>query len=766
MNCNRLNSKLKVLALIGIGLAVLCAGPSALAASAEGSADAPLGSAESVLIFSIPTLAWADVTAEKTPHLDALLRQSVIADLSVRSVTRDTSATDGYTTLNSGTRAEGAPEGMLAYLSPEGTLAQQFYVQTGKLPATGEVFNLGLVPVLKINESLLYGAEVGALGTALSQAKVTRAVIANGDHSTAQGQMTYRREASLGLMDEHGIIDSGEVGRRLLEDDDRYPFGVRYNNEEVADSVGSFLKPKSVVLVEASDMVRAAQAQLLATTAQQEVIRSQAITHSDALLGLVLKKVDLSKTAVLVVAPNAVDDGSSLTVVGIRAPQVQPGLLSSGTTRRAGFVQTVDIAPSVAGFLGVAIPSSMEGTLMERKGSGGTYEQRTEMLVSESEAAIFRDSVVGPASTLFVLVQLLLWVLAILTFSRSSTGLRKGVEIATLGVLVYLPITYLAGIFPFEQWGSAAFWAFVILGSALVASGIYALTQRFLVDPLLATLGTILVLLSVDIVIGGPLQFNTVFGYTPTVAGRFNGMGNPAFSMFAASAIMASALIAYRVAGRRGTWLGIALLGWAVLLDGAPFWGADVGGALAMIPAAGVTAWMLLGLKVRARTAALWGLISVLVVIGLGALDLTRPPAERTHLGRLLADIGTNGYEALNTVVLRKLDANFSVLSSSVWTLMLPLVFAFIAYLFWKSPWRLQTIAERIPQERAAVAGLITAMVLGFALNDSGIAVPGIMLGVISASLIHLMLRVDDDLPRESVAVGADENALEPSSGA
>ena len=185
-----------------------------------------------------------------------------------------------------------------------------------------------------------------------------------------------------------------------------------------------------------------------------------------------------------------------------------------------------------------------------------------------------------------------------------------------------------------------------------------------------------------------------------------------------------------------------------------------------MIPAAGVTAWMLLGLKIRARTAALWGSISVLVVIGLGALDLTRPPAERTHLGRLLADIGTNGYEALNTVVLRKLDANFSVLSSSVWTLMLPLVFAFIAYLFWKSPWRLQTIAERIPQERAAVAGLITAMVLGFALNDSGIAVPGIMLGVISASLIHLMLRVDDDLPRESVAVGADENALEPSSGA
>jgi hypothetical protein len=761
MRSNAFKKALRVTALLGVGAAVVCLGPSA---SAANSVDAPLGRVDSVLIFSIPTLAWSEINAQATPELNKVLSQSVIADLSVRSVTRDTSATDGYTTLNAGTRAEGAPEGMLAYLSPEGTLAQQFAVQTGALPAPGEVFNLGLVPILQINDSLLYGSEVGALGTALSQAGVSRSVIANGDHDNGRGQTVYRREASIAVMDEQGIVDSGEVGQGLLESDDQFPFGVRYDNEVVASSVARFLKSNSVVLVEASDMVRAVDAQPLSTPLQQEAIRTQALSSSDELLGRIMRQVNGSKTAVIIVAPYAVDDGSSLTVVGVRAPEVESGLLSSGTTRRAGFVQTVDIAPSIASLLGVGIPSSMEGTLMERKGSGGTYEERVEMLVSENEAAQFRDAVVGPASTLFVLVQLLLWVFAIVTLSRSSTRLRRGVEIATLGVLAFLPITYLAGIFPFEQWGKFAFWAFVVLGSALMASGIYALTQRFLVDPLLATLGAIVTLLSVDIVIGGPLQFNTVFGYTPTVAGRFNGMGNPAFSMFAASAIMAAALIAYRVGGRRGTWLGIALLGWAVVLDGAPFWGADVGGALAMIPSAGVTAWMLLGLKVRARTAALWGSVSVLVVIALGALDLTRPPAERTHLGRLLADIGTNGLEALNTVVLRKIDANISVLASSVWTLMLPLVFAFIAYLFWKSPWRLRTIAERIPQERAAVAGLITAMVLGFALNDSGIAVPGIMLGVISASLIHLMLRVDDDLPRESSAASADEHPLEASS--
>jgi hypothetical protein len=142
--------------------------------------------------------------------------------------------------------------------------------------------------------------------------------------------------------------------------------------------------------------------------------------------------------------------------------------------------------------------------------------------------------------------------------------------------------------------------------------------------------------------------------------------------------------------------------------------------------------------------------------VGLGLVDLARPAAERTHLGRLLADIGANGFDALQTVVLRKLDANLSVLLRSVWTLMLPVVFASVALVFWRSPGRLRTIQDRIPEERAAVAGLITAMVLGFALNDSGIAVPGMMLGVVSASLIHLLFRVERPAELPGEGIGAD----------
>lgn len=790
----------------GVALAVVATLVAVVAGPASASGDAasddrPLGEAERVLVFTVPTLSWADLDRVEAPHLEGLLADSAVGDLSVRSVSRRTSAVDGYATLNAGTRAEGTEQASLAFVAgrtrgtdgdptevpaqafepepanedvdagpvpaptePDGPdptaiapeagenydgspAAEEFARRTGVLPAVGEVFNFGLVSMRDINSKLLFDAEVGALGDALADHGVDRAVIANGDHGEGDEDVNFRREASVGLMDGNGLVSHGRVGRTLLEADSAAPYGTRYDNAEVAEAFGEFWEPDSVVMVEASDMVRFEDAKPLMLRAQQDRQRDAAIERSDELFGMLLEQVDLSRDAVIVVAPYASEEGTDLTVVGVHSPAIAAGLLSSGTTRRPGFVQTVDLAPSILSLVGAEQPSSMEGTVMERAGSGGSPQDRTELLIASDLGAKFRDGLLGAASVVFVVAQLLLWGLAIWTLSRPGRRLRAIAELATLAVLVYLPVTYLAGAFPFHEWGSPAWWGFV-LGTSIAGAGvIQLLTRRYLVDPLLTALALLVGFLSIDLVLGGPLQFNTVFGYTPTVAGRFNGMGNPAFSMLSAAGIILAALIAHRVPGRRGVWAGIAVLGWCVVLDGAPFLGADVGGALTLIPSAGVTAWMLLGWKVRARTAIVGGLVTVGVVVAFGLFDLTRPAARQTHLGRLLTDIGDNGFGAFQTVVLRKLNANLSVLTSSVWTLMLPLVFAFVAFLFWWAPWRLRTIRERIPQERAAVAGLITAMVLGFALNDSGISVPGMMLGVANAALINLLLRVDDDLP-------------------
>jgi len=56
-------------------------------------------------------------------------------------------------------------------------------------------------------------------------------------------------------------------------------------------------------------------------------------------------------------------------------------------------------------------------------------------------------------------------------------------------------------------------------------------------------------------------------------------------------------------------------------------------------------------------------------------------------------------------------------------------------------------------------------MVLGFALNDSGISVPGMMLGVANAAFINLLLRVDDGLPSRATDAAMPEPVGDEASG-
>ena len=97
--------------LMVVGLLVVVAGPGQAATELEGASDErPLGTADRVLVFTVPTLSWSDLERVEAPHLEGLLSRSAVGDLSVRSVSRRTSAVDGYATLNAGTRAEGTQQ--------------------------------------------------------------------------------------------------------------------------------------------------------------------------------------------------------------------------------------------------------------------------------------------------------------------------------------------------------------------------------------------------------------------------------------------------------------------------------------------------------------------------------------------------------------------------------------------------------------------------------------------------------------------------------
>jgi hypothetical protein len=174
-------------------------------------------------------------------------------------------------------------------------------------------------------------------------------------------------------------------------------------------------------------------------------------------------------------------------------------------------------------------------------------------------------------------------------------------------------------------------------------------------------------------------------------------------------------------------------------VDGWPAFGADVGGVLASVPAFALVAIWLGGWRVSVRRVIVIGVVTVAVVAAFALVDLARPAGQRTHLGRFAADV-FNG-EA-GTVVRRKLESNWHVLTSSVFSLLVPALVVGFAVLITRRRGLVAEAQANEPGLRPCLVGALVAGGLGFALNDSGIAVPGMMLGVANAALVHLVLRI------------------------
>ena len=174
--------------------------------------------------------------------------------------------------------------------------------------------------------------------------------------------------------------------------------------------------------------------------------------------------------------------------------------------------------------------------------------------------------------------------------ARPTTWARRGawpLTILALGLIGYLDATYLAGPLHFGRHGGAApYWLFVVGVAVLLTVGFLAVANMLSVQSrgrrpahaLLAALGSIIVLHVVDLVTGAHLEWNTVFGYSPTIGIRFVGEGNITFAQLAAAAVLFAGHFVWQVPTRVGTRVALGVLAVTILVMGVPGWGNDFGG--------------------------------------------------------------------------------------------------------------------------------------------------------------------------------------------
>ena len=745
-------------------------------AAAAAAADEPR--ARRVVIFSVPNVSWSDLLdAPDNQAFRGFFDGAAVAALSTRSDQRRTTNADGYATIGAGTRSVGVPGTEGDGLMPDEvfgttTAGDAFRQRTGRDPS-GAVVQVGIRPIIDANARLHYDSEIGALADALESAGIGRAVIANADGrepdagrvpDDATPGPSRQRQAVLAVMDSHGEVPNGMVDpSTLLVDDPRFAFGVRMDEDAVLGEFGTASDRRSVVLVEASDLARADRYRPYASDGEQRRLRNRAVGAADALFGQLVDQLDTQRDLVIVVGPAHSQDGVTLTPLAIQGPGFTPGLLTSATTRRSGFVQIQDLAPTILEALGVEVPTSMEGNAAENGRTGGSPADRLEYLRDADAAAQFRDDRIGEVYALLVAAVAVTVALCLVSVGRPRRrGLRGAAGYAALSTLGLIPATFLARLVPFQDHGASAYYLF-LLAVALALGALYAVVaRRNAIDGVLTALLVIVALLTLDALRGAPLVLNSTLGYSPTVAGRFAGFGNPASAAYSASALLAACLLAHRLGGRRGFGVAAALLGVALVIDAAPMWGSDVGGILSMVPAYAVTLVLLAGRRIRLRTVVIIGAAVVVVGVVATGIDLARPREDRTHLGRYVTRIQDNGIGEGWSVIQRKLDANLASLGTGILGLvLLAAAVLFVGLWVWRRD-RLAAVFARIPEWRTACVGFTVLAVVGFALNDSGITVPGIMLLVFLGAWVRLLVACAASGDGDEPAPPLDDRVLVP----
>jgi hypothetical protein len=258
--------------------------------------------------------------------------------------------------------------------------------------------------------------------------------------------------------------------------------------------------------------------------------------------------------------------------------------------------------------------------------------------------------------------------------------------------------------------------------------------------PLAIALAVTVAVHVLDLLAGARLELNSVFGYSATVGIRVAGQGNITFSQLTAAALLLGGLAVWRRPGRLTVYAVIAMLAVTLVVMAAPPFGGDFGAAIAGAPGFGLFVWLLLGRTIRLRTVAILGVVLVAAGLLVGFADLMRPRDQQTHIGRFFDELinGAPGDSFLT--IRRKIDANLASFGGTKLLWLLPVVAVLVWYLWRVRGGRIRPLFRSVPVIRQTLLALAVVAVLGYALNDSGVAIPAVMALVFECALVFVAL--------------------------
>lgn len=473
------------------------------------------------------------------------------------------------------------------------------------------------------------------------------------------------------------------------------------------------------------------------------------VTASAADLNTIVGK--LPATATLIVT--GLSDGSSgdagLRLAYALGTGVPAGVLRSASTKQPALIQTADITATLMDALGAAsLPAAVHGRPLQV-----VPTPQSAAAATASNAALARAVSVNHV----VLVWFwLAFAVALIVLAVIVARARPRWTRPALAYLAAIPIgTFLAGLLPWSRWPAPGVWLVLLsLAWAGVVVGVaYAGPwRRSIGSPWVTVCAISSTVLALDVMHGSSLQLPAMLGLQPEYGGRYYGMGNAGYAIFATAVLILAGLLGGRLIAvderRLGAWTIGLLCGAAVLVLAAPMWGADFGGPPPLLIAGGIMVVLALGRSLSWRRLAVIVGAAPVVAVAAGVVDALRPAASRSYLGRFFAGL----FDGSGGIVGEKLGANLRLLVSTPVSPLIPLALILCGYVVWlagrpsQPGWSVarrlgdavglseplevtadtRVGAEEVPFLRETAIGVLVMLAIAMCVNDSGVAIPAI----------------------------------------
>lgn len=432
----------------------------------------------------------------------------------------------------------------------------------------------------------------------------------------------------------------------------------------------------------------------------------------------------------------------ALALVAAAGPGMPAGLLSSPTTRTAGLVANVDVAPTILTWLGARPAPRATGHAMTLAPAPDAW-RALRALDARIRAA---DAARVPLLTALGLAAALAGFggLAALALRRRSAARLCGFALLAL---LNMPVAMLwaAGLAPVlspvraaNPWLLSTAVVVLMAGAAAAETmGGRALARHRGLDRPSATItlaaAAMLATLGADAVSGQWLvRFSVLSSYqVPGI--RYYGIGNEHMGV----AIGMALLVVFM--GRMRLAPAGALLAATALVIGWPGLGANAGGVVAAIVALGAALTLVRGRSVRAWHAALWAAAGVGAALAVATADRALGGGPPTHLGGALAGVAAHGPHYLTEIVARKARMNLRLLLSPGALSALAGIAVVAALCRGPDRDRLAAFRSAHPPWSAGLAAAAWSALAALLFNDSGIVAALFIVGcLIAAGMIVL----------------------------